>query len=126
MFIHGDDEYDLGHTVAGWTGVGIAVLGSGLCGLAMVKGSGLLALGGVAVLALALLTTWMLHLAGWGKPSGPRPAAQWDWRVRDFAAQGGHADCLGCRLAGRGAPRGQAADRPEGAAVASVLTADHG
>ncbi|MFB7330887.1 HGxxPAAW family protein [Streptomyces adustus] len=126
MFIHGDDEHDLGHTVAGWTGVGIAVSGFGLCGLAMVGASGLLALGGVAVLVLALLTTWMLHLAGWGKPTGPRPAAQWDWRVRDLAARGGHPDCLGCRLAGRHAPRRQVATRAEETVVAAVLSADHG
>ncbi|MGW2822925.1 HGxxPAAW family protein [Streptomyces sp. NPDC001443] len=121
MFIHGDDDHDLGHTVAGWSGAGIAVLGFGLCGLAMVRASGLLALGGVAV-----LTTWMLHLAGWGKPSGPRPVAEWDWRVRDRTARGGHADCLGCRLAGRRASRRQTVDRPDGAVVAPVLSVDRG
>ncbi|MFF3446301.1 HGxxPAAW family protein [Streptomyces sp. NPDC002667] len=101
MFIHGDDDHDLGHTVAGWTGAGIATLGFGLCGFAVVTASGLLALAGAAVLVLALLSTWALHLAGWGKPSGPRPADQWDWRVRDLAARDGHADCAACRLAAR-------------------------
>ncbi|MEV6015659.1 MULTISPECIES: HGxxPAAW family protein [unclassified Streptomyces] len=101
MFIHGDDDHDLGHTVAGWTGAGIATLGCGLCGFAVMTASGLLALAGAAVLVLALLSTWVLHLAGWGKPSGPRPAGQWDWRVRDTAAGDGHADCVACRLAGR-------------------------
>ncbi|MFF3883707.1 HGxxPAAW family protein [Streptomyces sp. NPDC001914] len=120
MFIHGDDDHDLGHTVAGWTGTGLAALGFGLCGFAMVRSSGLLALAGAAVLALALLTTWALHLAGWGKPSGPRPAAQWDWRVRDVTARDGHDDCLGCRLAGRRAPRRQVAERSAEAAVADA------
>jgi|SRR5690242_2067098 hypothetical protein len=126
MFIHGDDDHDLGHTVAGWSGAGIAVPGFGLCGLAMVKASGLLALGGAGVLVLALLTTWMLHLAGWGKPGGPRPAAQWDWRVKDLAARDGHADCLGCRLAGRRRPRRRTGGRSEEVAVASALSVDHG
>ncbi|WP_225860882.1 hypothetical protein [Streptomyces triticiradicis] len=126
MFIHGDDDHDLGHTVAGWSGAGIAVLGFGLCGLAMVKASGLLALGGAGVLVLALSTTWMLHLAGWGKPSGPRPAAQWDWRVKDLAARDGHADCLGCRLAGRRTPRRRTGGRSEEVAVTPALSVDHG
>ncbi|MEU6272081.1 HGxxPAAW family protein [Streptomyces populi] len=126
MFIHGDDDHDLGHTVAGWSGAGVAVLGFGLCGLAVVKASGLLALGGAGVLVLALLTTWMLHLAGRGKPSGPRPAAQWDWRVKDLAARDGHADCLGCRLAGRRAPRRRAGGRSEEVAVVSALSVDRG
>ncbi|MFF8532488.1 HGxxPAAW family protein [Streptomyces sp. NPDC015532] len=120
MFIHGDDDHDLGHTVAGWSGAGIAALGFGLCGLAMVTASGPLALAGAAALALALPVTWALHLAGWGKPSGPRPAAQWDWRVRDVTARDGHGDCLGCRLAGRGAPRRQAAERPAETVVADA------
>ncbi|MFF3611486.1 HGxxPAAW family protein [Streptomyces sp. NPDC002580] len=118
MFIHGDDDHDLGHTVAGWSGAGIATLGSGLCGFAVVRASAPLALAGVSVLALALLSTWALHLAGWGKPSGTRPAAQWDWRVRDVTTRDGHDGCLGCRLAGRGAPRRRVAERPAEAAVA--------
>ncbi|MBL1083487.1 hypothetical protein JK359_16155 [Streptomyces actinomycinicus] len=99
--MHGDDEYDLGHTVAGWTGMGIASAGFGLCGLAVITTSAPLLLAGVGVMLLALLITWMLHLAGWGKPSGPRPADQWDWRVKDLTARSGHVNCLGCRLAGR-------------------------
>ncbi|MFE2302613.1 HGxxPAAW family protein [Streptomyces sp. NPDC059445] len=121
MFIHGDDDHDLGHTVAGWSGAGIAVLGFGLCGLALIKASGLLALAGVAVLVLALLTTWLLHLTGWGKPSGPRPASQWDWRVRDVTARDGHSDCLGCRIAGRRTSRGQVAERPAEGVVADAV-----
>ncbi|MEU9731779.1 HGxxPAAW family protein [Streptomyces sp. NPDC048002] len=113
MFIHGDEDYDLGHTVAGWTGVGIASLGFGLCGLGVVVTSGLVACAGVAVLVLALLATWVLHLAGWGKPSGPRPVDQWDWRVRDLGARNGHGDCLGCRLAGRRLARRRGARRLE-------------
>ncbi|WP_327188151.1 HGxxPAAW family protein [Streptomyces sp. NBC_01334] len=120
MFIHGDDDYDMGHTVAGWTGMGITSLGFGLCGLGVIAASGRLLLAGAAVLILALLATWMLHLAGWGKPSGPRPAAQWDWRVRDLSARNGHTDCLGCRLAGRRATHRQAGARPVEPALADA------
>ncbi|MFD7612780.1 HGxxPAAW family protein [Streptomyces sp. NPDC059828] len=104
----GGDHYDEGHTIAGWTGTFIATVGAtatgvGLCGWR--PGIWL----GVAVMALALLVTWALHLAGWGKRPGPRPADQWGMRVRDRTARAGHMDCLGCRLAGR---RGVAA-RPD-------------
>ncbi|MEU4088807.1 HGxxPAAW family protein [Streptomyces aureus] len=121
MLIHGDDDQDLGHTVAGWTGTGIATLGFAACGLALVATSALLALAGAALLVLAPLVTWTLHLAGWGKPSGPRPAGQWDWRVRDLTARDGHPGCVGCRLAGRRpAPRGQVVERPAEPAVADA------
>ncbi|MFE3327619.1 HGxxPAAW family protein [Streptomyces sp. NPDC059176] len=120
MFIHGDDDYDMGHTVAGWTGTGMASLGFALCGLGVAAASGPFMLAGAAVLILAPLTTWMLHLAGWGKPSGPRPIAQWDYRVRDHSARNGHPDCLGCRLAGRRAPHQHAEDRPMEPALADT------
>ncbi|MFB7368931.1 HGxxPAAW family protein [Streptomyces sp. NPDC056222] len=99
MSVHGD--HDMGHTVAGWTGTGIATAGCTAMGVAFAARSTMgLALGG-AVVALAALTTWFLHLAGWGKATGPRPVDQQHWRVRDTAARRGHPDCLGCRLAGR-------------------------
>lgn len=94
-------RHDEGHTVAGWAGFAVATCGAiitglGICGLR----PGIWP--GICVLASAGLVTWGLHLAGWGKPPGPRPS---DLRGRDRAARGGHADCLGCRLAGRrGAP----------------------
>ncbi|MFF9287196.1 HGxxPAAW family protein [Streptomyces griseosporeus] len=122
MSLHGDDPYDLGHTVAGWTGTALAALGSGGCALGVITASGPLIWGGAGVLVLALCATWALHLAGWGKASGPRPVEQWDWRVRDPGARNGHPGCLGCRLAGRpGASRrhrqpGVAAPRSAGAA----------
>ncbi|GAA3075746.1 hypothetical protein GCM10017562_49900 [Streptomyces roseofulvus] len=99
MSAHGD--VDLGHTLAGWTGTALATLGCAAAGAALCLGSAWAGALGAALLAAAALTTWLLHLAGWGKPSGPRPAAQWDWRVRDTAARAGHPDCLGCRMAGR-------------------------
>ncbi|OIJ62668.1 HGxxPAAW family protein [Streptomyces mangrovisoli] len=99
--MHGDDPYDLGHTVAGWTGTVIASAGCALCGLAVITASGLLVAAGMAAILLAALVTWALHLAGWGKASGPRPPGEWGLRVRDGAAAHGHRDCLGCRLAGR-------------------------
>ncbi|MGW1894746.1 HGxxPAAW family protein [Streptomyces sp. NPDC002004] len=102
MSMHGD--HDLGHTVAGWTGTAMATLGSTVMAVAFAAGSTMgLVLGG-AVVGVAALTSWLLHLAGWGKAGGPRPAAQQPWRVRDTAARRGHPDCLGCRLAGRRPP----------------------
>ncbi|MGW6914897.1 HGxxPAAW family protein [Kitasatospora sp. NPDC054939] len=109
MSIHGD--HDMGHTVAGWTGTALAFTGSLVAGVAFAAGSPVGLAVGTGVVVLAAVTTWLLHLAGWGKPGGPRPADQWDWRVRDTAARRGHRDCLGCRLAGR-----RPAARPEPAA----------
>ncbi|GAA2814071.1 HGxxPAAW family protein [Kitasatospora sp. CM 4170] len=95
------DEHDMGHTVAGWTGTAVAVAGTAVAGVALVAGSAAgLWLGG-AVTALAAVATWVLHLAGWGKATGPRPVGRRHWRTRDTAARSGHPDCLGCRLAGR-------------------------
>ncbi|KUH40661.1 MULTISPECIES: HGxxPAAW family protein [Streptomyces] len=99
MSAHGD--VDLGHTVAGWTGTAIGLAGLCVTGLAVVAVSLPLALIGAGALTGAVLVTWALHLAGWGKPSGPRPPEEWPWRVRDRGARHGHRDCLGCRLAGR-------------------------
>ncbi|MEV7016178.1 HGxxPAAW family protein [Streptomyces sp. NPDC093991] len=102
--------YDHGHTVAGWTGCGIAVAGTAVLGVGVCAVSGPLLLAGAAVEVIALLVTWALHLAGWGKPSGPRPRQEWSWRVRDSGARAGHAECVGCRLAGRrGGPVGELA-----------------
>ncbi|MFD9303506.1 HGxxPAAW family protein [Streptomyces sp. NPDC060048] len=114
MSAHG--HVDLGHTVAGWTGTALALVGCTAAGAAVcaswIPGVWI----GLAVVVLAGLATWVLHLAGWGKPSGPRPADQWDWRVRDTVAHAGHADCLGCRV--RGPRRALApAPRPRPAAA---------
>lgn len=74
---------------------------------------------GLGVVAAAGLVTWLLHLAGWGKPSGPRPESAWDWRVRDTSARTGHAGCLGCRIRGpRRARAGALAAGPAHAAPA--------
>ncbi|MFJ8593468.1 HGxxPAAW family protein [Streptomyces sp. NPDC093598] len=97
MSAHGD--VDMGHTVAGWTGTALAVLGSAATGAGMCLGSAVVLGGGVGTIVLSVFLTWILHLTGWGKPPGPRPRAEWDWRVRDSMAQ--HHDCLGCRMAGR-------------------------
>lgn len=95
-------QYDHGHTVAGWVGTGIASVGAGVAGLGVITVSGVLIAGGLAIGVVSLLVTWALHLAGWGKGPGLRPRAEWGWRVRDSAAPSGHAECLACRLAGRG------------------------
>ncbi|MFM9590487.1 HGxxPAAW family protein [Streptomyces scabiei] len=120
--------HDEGHTIAGWTGTAIGTTGSALLGLGVCGWTPGFVLG-TAVSVLALLVTWGLHLAGWGKPPGPRPRDQWSLRVRDLSARGGHTECLGCRLAGRRrtpAPLPAVpgpAESPEGAA-ATVPAAD--
>ncbi|MBD0423475.1 hypothetical protein H0H10_30695 [Streptomyces sp. TRM S81-3] len=98
-------QYDHGHTVAGWTGVAIAAVGTSLVGLAVCTSSVAALVAGLGIDAVALLVTWVLHLIGWGKPPGRRPRAQWPMRVRDDGARQGHGGCLGCRLAGRGRRR---------------------
>ncbi|KND45969.1 HGxxPAAW family protein [Streptomyces stelliscabiei] len=119
--------HDEGHTVAGWTGTAIGTTGSALLGLGVCGWTPGFALG-ATVSVLALLVTWGLHLAGWGKPPGPRPRDQWALGVRDRSARGGHGDCLGCRLAGRRrtpAPLPVVpgpATGPEGAEVAAPAT----
>ncbi|MFD9791876.1 HGxxPAAW family protein [Streptomyces sp. NPDC059070] len=100
---HGD--HDMGHTVAGWTGTALAVGSALVTGAALVAGSPVGLWVGLADLVLAVLITWALHLLGWGKASGPRPAGLRDWRVRDVPARRGHAGCVGCRIAGRRGPR---------------------
>ncbi|MFD5074406.1 HGxxPAAW family protein [Streptomyces sp. NPDC058371] len=98
-------QYDEGHTVAGWVGTAVAAAGTAVTGVGMCGWRPGIALG-LGVMASAVLVTWVLHLAGWGKPSGPRPVDQWSLRVRDRSARAGHAGCFGCRLAGRrGVPR---------------------
>ncbi|WKX68637.1 HGxxPAAW family protein [Streptomyces sp. XD-27] len=93
-------QHDEGHTVAGWIGCAIGTVGAAVTGLGMCGWRPGIWLG-LGVMASAVLVTWGLHLAGWGKPPGPRPADQWGLQVRDRAARDGHAGCLGCRLAGR-------------------------
>lgn len=78
---------------------------------------------GLGVVVVAGIVTWVLHLAGWGKPSGPRPEADWDWRVRDAGAHAGHADCIGCRA--KGPRRARAAALPS-RTTASLPATDGG
>ncbi|MGW0418631.1 HGxxPAAW family protein [Streptomyces sp. NPDC003015] len=98
-------QYDEGHTVAGWTGVGIATVGTSVLGLGVCTVSGALIAVGLAITVASALVTWALHLAGWGKPPGRRPREQWGMRARDTSAREGHPGCVGCRMAGRGGPR---------------------
>ncbi|MFF1685128.1 MULTISPECIES: HGxxPAAW family protein [unclassified Streptomyces] len=90
-------RHDEGHTIAGWAGFAVATAGAAITGLGICGWHPGIWLG-ICVLASAALVTWGLHLAGWGKPPGPRPS---DLRGRDRAARDGHANCLGCRMAGR-------------------------
>ncbi|MCL3994412.1 HGxxPAAW family protein [Streptomyces lavenduligriseus] len=119
-------HHDEGHTVAGWTGcavatVGTAVIGLGVCGWR--PGIWL----GLALTAAAVVVTWVLHLAGWGKPPGVRPADQHPLGVRDRSARQGHAGCVACRLAGRRAARAPAKAVPEPAPeTAGIETAGAG
>nr|WBO78995.1 hypothetical protein SBE_002661 [Streptomyces sp. SBE_14.2] len=109
-------QYDEGHTVAGWTGTAIATVGGSVAGAGVCLVSPLVIGGGLGICLLALLVTWALHLAGWGKGSGPRAREQWPMGVRDPQARSGHPECLGCRLAGRGRGR----RRSEALAVTDV------
>lgn len=121
MSAHG--HVDLGHTVAGWTGTALALLGTAGAGAAVCAGWAPGVWAGLGLVLVAALVTWLLHLVGWGKPSGPRPEAEWDWRVRDSAARTGHADCLGCRVSG---PRRAAATALAARPAASLPAADGG
>lgn len=94
-------QWDEGHTIAGWTGCVVAVLGSSVAGIGVAVWRPVGVWLGLGLLVAAPLVTWLLHLAGWGKPSGVRPRAEWGMRVRDLSARQGHPGCLGCRLAGR-------------------------
>jgi hypothetical protein len=107
--------YDEGHTIAGWTGGAIATVGGAVLGLGVCMASFPVIGAGLAVVAVSVLVTWVLHLSGWGKPPGVRPRGQWGMRVRDTQARQGHAECVGCRLAGRG---------PKRTAVASAAVPD--
>ncbi|MEU1181714.1 HGxxPAAW family protein [Streptomyces sp. NPDC005820] len=98
-------QYDEGHTVAGWTGFGIATAGTAVMGVGVCAVSPALLVGGGAVAAVSVLVTWALHLTGWGKPPGVRPRAEWGMRVRDTSARDGHPECVGCLLAARPAAR---------------------
>lgn len=112
-------QYDEGHTIAGWTGTGIATVGATVLGVGVCAVSGVLMAGGIGILAASVLVTWALHLTGWGKPPGVRPRGQWRMGARDLTARDGHAGCWGCRLAGRG--RGTAV---AGAAVAAAVVSE--
>ncbi|MFI0542998.1 HGxxPAAW family protein [Streptomyces sp. WSLK1-3] len=94
-------QYDEGHTVAGWTGVAVATVGTSVLGLGVCTVSGALIAVGLVITAASALVTWVLHLSGWGKPPGRRPREQWGMRVRDTGARQGHPGCVGCRMAGR-------------------------
>ncbi|MFI5978666.1 HGxxPAAW family protein [Streptomyces sp. NPDC051452] len=94
--------YDEGHTIAGWTGVGIATAGGGLAGWGVCVCSPSLIVVGLALVAVSPLVAWALHLTGRGKAPGVRPREEWGMRVRDTRAREGHPGCVGCRLAGRG------------------------
>ncbi|MGW2706208.1 HGxxPAAW family protein [Streptomyces sp. NPDC001340] len=104
--------YDEGHTIAGWTGVGIAAVGGSGVGLGVCTASVPAVVVGLAIVAVSALVTWLLHLSGWGKPPGVRPRDQWGMRVRDTRAREGHAGCVSCRLAGRGWTAANAAPVP--------------
>ncbi|MET7936067.1 HGxxPAAW family protein [Streptomyces sp. NPDC005322] len=92
--------HDEGHTVAGWTGFFLATTGATVAGVGVIAWRPAIWLG-IGLVAVAVLATWFLHLAGWGKPPGPRRADRRSMRMRDLTARQGHPHCLGCRLAGR-------------------------
>ncbi|WP_328880621.1 HGxxPAAW family protein [Streptomyces sp. NBC_00299] len=112
-------QYDEGHTVAGWTGTAIATIGSAVVGAGICTVSAVLITGGLGITAASVLVTWALHLTGWGKPPGVRPRDQWRMGARDLSARAGHADCWGCRLAGRALERGRGRGLERGTAAAT-------
>ncbi|MFJ9894165.1 HGxxPAAW family protein [Streptomyces sp. NPDC091280] len=116
-------QYDEGHTVAGWTGCGIATVGTAVAGAGVCTVSAALISGGLAIVVVGVLVTWALHLTGWGKPPGRRDRAQWGMRVRDPLAAAGHAGCVGCRLAGRGRPAPERTDEERAVALRASVTA---
>ncbi|SEE04554.1 hypothetical protein SAMN05216489_05317 [Streptomyces sp. 3213] len=120
-------QYDEGHTVAGWTGFGIATVGTAVAGAGVCTVSAALIGGGLGIDVVAVLVTWALHLTGWGKPPGRRDRAQWGMRVRDPLARAGHAGCVGCRLAVRGRPAEEYTDEERAVGLresASVLVGE--
>lgn len=119
--------FDHGHTVAGWTGFGIATVGSTVLGVGVILVSAPLLVLGTGINLVSLLVTWALHLAGWGKPTGSRPREQWPMGVRDPEAAAGHPKCVGCLLAGRRGGRRTEAGAEAGAeAEASAVVAASG
>ena len=120
-------QYDEGHTVAGWTGFGIATVGTAVAGVGVCTVSAALIGGGLGIDVVAVLVTWALHLTGWGKPPGRRDRAQWEMGARDPLARAGHAGCVGCRLAGRGRPAEEYTDEERAVGLresASVLVGE--
>ena len=113
--------YDEGHTGAGWTGTAIATVGSCVLGLGVCMTSALAVAGGAGVLVVAVLVTWVLHLAGWGKSPGVRPRGEWRRRDRDRSARAGHPGCVACRLAGRGRRAGRVSGTAVPAAAAEAV-----
>ncbi|MFF3848636.1 HGxxPAAW family protein [Streptomyces sp. NPDC002328] len=118
--------YDEGHTIAGWTGVAITAVGGSVAGVGVCVSSGALIGVGLLIVGLSALVTWVLHLAGWGKPPGVRPRGEWGMRVRDPHARGGHPECLGCRLAGRGRERGRRSRSAEALSVVGPTVVSDG
>ncbi|MFF7134757.1 HGxxPAAW family protein [Streptomyces sp. NPDC008196] len=116
-------QYDEGHTIAGWTGVAIATLGTSVLGVGVCAVSGALIAGGLAITVVSALVTWALHLSGWGKPPGRRPRAEWGMRVRDTSARAGHPGCVGCRMAGRRGVRATVVEARGAAATTAATTA---
>ncbi|MGW3263050.1 HGxxPAAW family protein [Streptomyces sp. NPDC001056] len=118
--------YDEGHTIAGWTGLGIAAVGGCAVGLGICADSLPLIVGGLALAAVSVPVTWVLHLSGWGEPPGVRPREQWPLRVRDAQAREGHAACVGRRPAGRERRAAETAApvAPKGAGVPPLSPAE--
>ncbi|MDT3726788.1 HGxxPAAW family protein [Streptomyces sp. DSM 41972] len=102
----------------------MALAGTALLGVGVRTVSGPLLAAGAAVDVLAMLVTWALHLAKWGKASGPRPREEWSRRVPDSGAREGHAECLRCRMAGRRGGTAVAPARPVTSAPAAPAETD--
>ncbi|MFF3443318.1 HGxxPAAW family protein [Streptosporangium sp. NPDC002721] len=76
------EEHDMGHTVAGWTGSIVCIVGFAISGVAMVAASVPFFWVGAGVVALGGALGWLLHQMGLGKEIGPRPVSERGMRWR--------------------------------------------
>ncbi|MEV4525711.1 HGxxPAAW family protein [Streptosporangium sp. NPDC049304] len=76
------EEHDMGHTVAGWTGSIVCIIGFAISGVAMTAADVLFFWIGAGVVILGGALGWLLHRLGFGKEIGPRPVSERGMRRR--------------------------------------------
>ncbi len=100
-------QYDEGHTVAGWTGCGIATVGTVVAGVGVCAVSALLIGAGLGIVAVSVLVTWALHLTGWGSRRGGGTGSSGDAGTGPVGAGGARRVCGVPAGGGRGRGRGR-------------------